>query len=110
MAMKVQVTAEELLVNAGLDTSVWGIDIIKAEGIGFFTLDMEIRAGSWTSCACGEMNSWIATDEAGVPTDRKLRNLGNTFTSCVRFDHIRVAAESLIAIEARAIELLHEVA
>jgi hypothetical protein len=110
MAMKVKLSARELLVNAGLDKSVWGLDIIKAAELGRVTYEMKQDAQCWSSCACGKLDAHIQKTSDGEPEDYELRRLGYEFSKCARQDRIVDAAETLIAIEARSIELFNEVA
>jgi hypothetical protein len=112
--------AHALLVKEGLDRSVWGKRIIKAELRGNFTQDVEWRADEWMSCACGKLDAHIKRDADYAPTDKKLNKLGIDFSEWIDsdfnthsfsssegvHDQFHGAAITLVAIEKRSIELL----
>tara|TARA_R110000851_G_scaffold182994_4_gene332096 strand:+ start:173 stop:541 length:369 start_codon:yes stop_codon:yes gene_type:complete len=113
--------AHEFLVKEGLDKTVWGERIIRAELLGNFTCAMNALAEKWSSCACGNLDAHIQTDGDGAPDDAALYNLGMDFHHWVdeMFDRkfmdgyvgihneFHGAAITLAAIEKRSIELLH---
>ena len=95
----------DLLTEHNLQHSVWGKRIIKACETGEFTHVEKFKAGKWVTCACGESSVNIPTDDGGVPLDRELKRLGDYFPEVVCYEHPMKAAEVLIAIEKRAIEV-----
>ena len=107
----------EILEDAGLHDSVWGKRILKACEEGTFSGQDKELAGSWVTCACGEVTAGIPrgkdrysstytlSDEM-VPQDAKLERLGLTFFYAVsEGHHCTTAAKLLVEIEARAIEV-----
>ena len=101
--------AEELLIQAGLDKSVWGTLIIAAEqDRGFSGLDRKL-SGQWTTCACGEHAKGVDLDLHGAPKDDQLRKLGSRFAHNVTYNSYNRAARILIDIEERVGQLLGEI-
>jgi hypothetical protein len=100
--------AKQLLVEAGLDNSHWGKRIIIAGDRGWFTDDENEMAGSWVTCACGKLDDGIDRQRCGEPADDRLGRLGFRFNEYVDHDYYLAAAQCLIDIEHRAIEVLNE--
>jgi hypothetical protein len=100
--------AKQLLVEAGLDNSHWGKRIIKAEATGRFTVNDQFNAESWVTCACGKLDDGIDRQRCGEPADDRLGRLGFRFNEYVDHDYYLAAAQCLIDIEHRAIEVLNE--
>ena len=99
-------TAKEVLAEAGLDQSHWGIRIIEAELRGFFTIADEHASGNWMSCACGRLDDHIERDpEYGEPEDQELNEYGIKFYNAVTCNDFLEAALSLIKIVKRSMEL-----
>lgn len=102
-----QQTAKQLLTKAKLHKSVWGKRIIAAEENGRFKRSDRKKSSNWVTCACGELDERIPRRELGyAPLDHGLRDLGSDFYEFVSRDLFVPAAKTLIAIEARAIEVL----
>jgi len=101
-------TATEILTQAHLHLMYWGKKIIAAEKRGHFTQSNIDEASQWTTCACGRMLPSIETEDGCRPADFKLQCLGEDFTNFVTYDAFEDAAETLVAIEERAMELLPE--
>jgi hypothetical protein len=104
----------QLLFENNLHESHWGKRIIAAEINGFWDKSDYRAAGAWFSCACGKLDDHIERI-GNVPVDDKLKMLGHRFSMwvdeklplCTLRDFFR-AAETLVAIEKRSIELLEE--
>ena len=105
----------KILTEAGLQDSVWGKRIIqatkgtwddtKARFVRGFTLHDVLEAGSWVTCACGEITAGIPRGDgvnALIPQDEVLVRLGNQFSTDVGNDTRIFAAKTLVAIEKRA--------
>ena len=105
--------AHKLLFESNLHKSHWGLRIIAAESNGYYEKKDTAAASSWFSCACGKLDGHIARNMLGVPLDDDLRRLGNMFDIWVA-NHHRIssrflhAAEYLVAIENRSLELMKE--
>ncbi len=97
--------ANQILTEAGLNNSFWGGRIIRAEERGRFTKNDRVKAGDWTTCACGRLDDGISR-YADWPMDVELRYLGIDFTFLVRNDLTTEAADTLIDIEKRAAAVL----
>lgn len=80
----------------------------KAKGLKPFTTEHKDAASDWPDCACGKQDARIPRDSDGVPLDGFLRVLGCEFVSKVFLDLPDAAEITLLAIEARAAELLEE--
>jgi hypothetical protein len=100
--------AKKLLIEAGLDKSHWGRRIIKAEATGRFTVGDESHAGDWVTCACGKLGDGIDRDDIRKPLDGVLTNLGSHFSGYVGAYSYVSAAQCLIDIEHRAVEVLKD--
>ena len=103
--------AKELLINAKLDATYWGKKIIAAEKRGHAT-DLELRMSrSWTTCACGKQDPRIPRmcSSFAAPEDMELFHLGSRFPDLLLHRCWWSAAETLIAIERRACEIISEV-
>jgi hypothetical protein len=103
-----QQTTKELLVNEGLDQTVWGRIIIIAAFVNYFNADDKDKANGWFSCACGNLDGHIEKNDDGAPEDAVLLSLGLRFSDIVLREPCDAygAAETLVAIEKRSIELL----
>ena len=100
-------TAKQLLTDANLHATHWGQRIIAAEETGAFTAQDRDDANNWTTCACSKQDPRIPRNKFGsAPCDNTLRRIGQYFLDCVRADAYTEAAETLIAIERRAAEIL----
>ena len=97
----------DLLAEHDLHDSLWGKRILNACETGEFTRDEKVKAAKWVTCACGEASVNIPSDDEGVPFDKELKRLGEYFPDVVTYDHPTKAAETLIAIEKRAIEVAY---
>ena len=95
---------KELLTKHHLHDSVWGKRILKACKEGF-TYDDISKANSWVTCACGEATGVPRQNDKGSPLDHRLRGLGLRFAIDVEEQEPMKAAEVLIEIEKRAIEV-----
>ncbi len=105
-------TAKELLTTAGLQDTHWGERIIAAEDAGrTVPTQEELRdSAEWMTCACGMQDPRIPRDKEGRPNDTELRELGGQFYGCwFEPTEFVKAAQTLIAIEKRAGEVLAEV-
>ena len=123
--------AHKLLFENKLHESHWGLRIIDAEIKGYYQEIDKIDSESWLSCACGKLDRHIKTNmndmtmDVGAPLDRILRKLGVRFDRLIDnsdfnfiegqrmiFTHdytiFYCAAETLVAIEKRSIELMKE--
>jgi len=109
--------AKQLLVDNNLHNTHWGKRIIDAENRGEFTNKDKTDAGSWVTCACGQHSNDIVFvkdehDVLGYPEDSHLYMYGIDFSDVVIMSHASdtnpyiEAAETLIEIEKRVIELL----
>lgn len=98
-------TAKQYLIDKGLADSHWGKRIIEAEERGEFDVTDQDDAEDWVSCACGRLDG-VARGPYGEPVDKPLRRRGMTFHECVAMDEFMGAAQTLVAIERRAAELL----
>jgi len=67
--------------------------------------DMELKAGRWPSCACGNLCKTIPRRE-GSPLDTRLYILGNKFSDFVKQGFYEMAIACLEEIEIRSIEIL----
>jgi hypothetical protein len=123
--------AHKLLFENNLHESHWGLRIIEAEIKGYYPEIDKIDSESWLSCACGKLDRHVKTNmndmtmDVGAPLDFTLRSLGVKFDRLIDItDYIFIggkriiftydyttfycAAETLVAIEKRSIELLEE--
>jgi hypothetical protein len=126
--------AHKLLYDANQDQSHWGIRIINAEIRGYFKVTDDEDSSQWLSCACGKLDdhikvhgesSTISSALHNSPVDNLLYTLGIRFSNYVDafttvtyiyndLTHTEItsifysAAETLIAIEARSLELYME--
>tara|TARA_R110000851_G_scaffold25687_1_gene73674 strand:+ start:1398 stop:1715 length:318 start_codon:yes stop_codon:yes gene_type:complete len=101
--------AEDILIKAGLDKSLWGDRIIVAEQDGGFSEHIKDLSAQWTTCACGKVDRHVEMiSEAIGPMDKKLHQLGILFTEQVCEHKFKRAALILTQIEERSIELLNE--
>ena len=109
--------AHKLLFENKLHESHWGLRIIEAEINGKFTYLDEDDASKWMSCACGKLDEHIERNKTmrggagfGSPKDEELFSLGEDFSVYVDEDSFEFyhAANMLIGIEKRSIELLKE--
>jgi len=100
--------AKQLLTDNNLHNTHWGKNIIKAENRGAFTTENDSDAGNWVTCACGQHTKGILKDEFNKPDDKVLEYLGMQFTIDVVRQEFFKAAETLIQIEKRVIELLKD--
>ena len=99
--------AHKLLIEANLDKSYWGVKIIKAEIIGYFTISDLLGSACWFTCACGKLDDHIERDEKdGNPKDNDLNAYGLDFHYSVTRNQFFEAALFLIKIEKRSIKLL----
>jgi len=105
-------TAFDILFNAGIADSHWGVRIIAAEDKGYFAESDVHDSKSWVTCACGKNSRLIETagditgdDDDKCPLDPVIVKLGMDFPSEVGNDDFVNAARTLVAIENRAIEL-----
>jgi hypothetical protein len=77
--------AAALLTINELEDSMWGKRIVAANARGYWNSDDMELAGSWKSCACGQMDPWIEIDLGGralcgpSPKDAELYRLGCEF-------------------------------
>lgn len=71
------------------------------------------RAGSWTTCACGEQDPriprWSGVGDGDAPKDQLLNSLGMAFYNHITDKNPAKALVTLLAIEERAGEILAEV-
>lgn len=102
-------TAKELLTNAGLAKTYWGKKIIAAEKRGELDETDYSMSLSWQTCACGKQDARIPRDKYGCPEDYQLYRLGEDFPRFIRLKEFLDAAQTLVAIEKRAAEILKEV-
>lgn len=102
--------AKDYLVEKGYDRTVWGRRIIAAEERGHFTLKDNQEAIKWHHCACGNLDEHPAIKKAfnNKPEDIALRAYGARFSGSVRFDNLENAANLLVKINKRAVELIAE--
>jgi hypothetical protein len=113
--------AHKLLLENNLHKSHWGLRIISAENFGAFTPEDESDGSSWFFCACGKLDDHIILESSRfdkAPKDKLLFRLGVNFAEYVDVDigdpsdfdvsRFYSAAECLIRIENRSIELLKE--
>jgi hypothetical protein len=101
-------TAKQLLTEANLHATHWGQRIIRAEETGAFTGRDASESGEWTTCACGKQDPRIPRYYDGEPHDGGLMLYGMRFVDYVSANQYTEAADTLIAIEHRAAELLAE--
>lgn len=83
----------------------WGKRILAAVPNGFTNRDLD-AVDSWITCACGNLTH--AIDRYGgskAPKDSHLYHLGMWFSDAVKANERITAAELLVRIENRAIEL-----
>jgi hypothetical protein len=100
---------EVMLNEAGLDKTHWGKRILKAAARGSFTPGDRVDSGGWVSCACGKLVNGIPRERlGGPPIDPRLYTLGCMFSDDVDDDEFFKAANTLINIEDRAIQVLNE--
>ena len=100
--------AYEILGKSGLELTAWGIRIIHAQNVGGFSSDDRCDSLGWTTCACGELDESLMEEKGdGVyaPADPQLFRLGCDFYDEVRTDDYCSSARTLVAIEARVMEL-----
>ena len=102
-------TAQEILTDAGLSDTHWGLRIIEAEARGEFTDDDLRDASSWVTCACGRLDERVPRNDYDAPRDRELKDLGVLFVSPVFRGDFIDAADCLVEIERRAGELLAKI-
>ena len=102
----------KILKPAGLDQTKWGQRIIQAEERNHFTENDIHLAADWPTCACGETyvrNPFECLDPQGdyerAPTDHVLQRLGADFSIEVNHHNYSLAAETMVEIEQRAIEI-----
>jgi hypothetical protein len=116
--------AHKLLFENNLHESHWGLRIINAEDIGKFTWMDTRDASKWVTCACGKIDVHIERRPygnyamGGSPKDSLLLDWGNDFSDYVDEDvawleldeyaEFFIAAEILVKIQARSIELFKE--
>ena len=67
------------------------------------------RAGSWVTCACGELCKALPRKPNGQPKDHKLFKAGCLFAVCIDDKNWRKALVVLNKIEARTSQLLKEI-
>ena len=67
-----------------------------------FTTEEKVRAGRWTTCACGEKAAGVPVTADGAPEDPRLMALGFRFHDWVSGDEPHKARRVLHAIETRA--------
>ena len=77
-------TAKEVLVEAGLDKSHWGIRVIDAENIGFFTVTDKEDVTDWFSYPCGMLNENIGRAWDDEPLDDELMDCSGKFFRAVK--------------------------
>jgi hypothetical protein len=99
-------TAKQLLTEANLHATHWGKRIITAEEFHGTTPSDLSDSGEWTTCACGKQDPRIPRTKSGAPIDEYLEELGVAFYQNVCAHRFLEAAETLIAIERRAAEIL----
>jgi hypothetical protein len=106
--------AEALPTINELEDSMWGKRIVAANARGYWNSDDMELAGSWKSCACGQMDPWIELDPGSrggpSPKDVELYNLGCEFARLRTsgpgdYNMFDRAARLLIAIHNRSMEL-----
>ena len=90
--------------------SYWQRRINLARKRGHFTKWDRTKAADWVTCACGKQDPEIPRDAYMVPVDPALRALGLRFYDSVIGYSFDAAEETLKAIDARAAEVLAEVA
>jgi hypothetical protein len=104
-------SAAGLLIASNLKDSMWGKRIVAAVKRGDWNDEDVYMAGSWKSCACGEMDPWIELDPGSLcgkmPKDVELYNLGCEFAGLGdgKDNMFEIAAQLLIAIHNRSMEL-----
>lgn len=98
-------TAQRILERVGLANSHWGKRIIEAEVRGKFTFIDSEDAGDWVACACGKATADIPRDDDNCPLDQDLIILGALFECNVSANRFIKAAETLVKIENRAIQV-----
>lgn len=81
----------------------------KAEGRKPFTIAHVLRAGEWTTCACGWQDPGIPRRLNGEPQDFRLMEYGMDFSRAVRKQDPGEALRILLLIEKRSAEILAEV-
>lgn len=101
-------TAKSLLVEAGLDETLWGKRIIQIERTGELPFEWRDESESWQTCACGRQDERIPRGWRDAPLDEQLRRDGGWFPYYLLTDIVE-AARCLIRIEKRAAEVLKEV-
>lgn len=101
-------TAKQLLTEANLHATHWGKRIITAEELHSTTRADINDSGAWPTCACGKQDPRIPRGLGGAPLDENLEELGVAFYQHVCAHRFFEAAETLIAIERRAAEILAE--
>jgi len=101
--------ATDILTRTGYNTSYWGKKIIAAEQRGYFTESNKDQSGNWVTCACGKSCGSIEFEyKDGYPVrpvDPNLYSLGIDFNNAVEMNCFVKAAEVLLDIERRVIEL-----
>lgn len=108
-------TAKEILTQAGIQRLWWPKQIIKAEREGYMYVDVEAKAGNWTTCACGreDKSLKVGWDSASgeynhEPKDYWLRQWGETFPYVLAGNNWPEAARLVVKIHNRAIKLLEK--
>ena len=87
---------------------MWGRRIIKAqERVWFSEKDRHLSA-KWDCCACGELDADIPRYESGVPIDEVLADEGNGFFLLAQENKFQLAAECLVRIQKRAVEVIQD--
>lgn len=70
---------------------------------------LEIIAGLWVTCACGNQCDAIPRDNDGCPEDNILRYLGVCFMNAIERHKTQISKEILEKIEYRSSELINEI-
>jgi len=69
---------------------------------------LEVKAGYWVTCACGNLCDVIPRDSIGRPIDMGLRQLGVDFYDAIYDTNPSDALSILVMIESRSNELILE--
>lgn len=104
---------QEILTSAGVSDTPWGKRIHSAWVRGEFSTSNNRKAGSWGHCPCAHLPSAIPAQRdghsVGRPVDKVLHSLGVDFEYHVWANEFTEAAKTLVAIHARADEVLAHV-
>jgi hypothetical protein len=86
----------------------WNIELNRPEN-EIDWVELEVKAGLWVSCACGNQCSVIPRNHNGEPKDNLLRSLGMEFYDSVADCDVEKSKLILANIEIRSAFLINEI-